>query len=103
MESISVDFHGFAKSVFYPGDTMNYMYSPHLRSFDYFIASHHGGRIGVPNLGTFHMGEIIINSYHSNYLKKDYLSNRLYYGTKASKVTEQISNTGLLGTRITLK
>lgn len=80
LESICVEIIGENNTVFYPGDTMNYMYFPFLKNFDYFIASHHGGNVGKLNLKSIIFNNLVVNTYYKNvnlYLSKyklDYIN-----------------------------
>lgn len=66
LESICLEICNLSSSVFYPGDTKNYMYYPFLTNYDYFIASHHGGSVGKLNLQSIVFKNVIVNTHTKN-------------------------------------
>ena len=103
LESIGIEFMNLENTVYLPGDTMNYMYKPYMKSFDYLISSHHGGYIGKPDFNKHMPGNIIVNTYHKNYGTPDYTSNINYYRANSHNLIIQNKNDGLSKTRIKLK
>lgn len=100
LESLCISFD--EQKVFYPGDTMHYMYQPYIRNFEYFIASHHGGDVGKLNLSTTNIKEIIINTHSKNYVSKVYLDNLKTYQSSCLNLMVSNYNSGLKFKRIKL-
>jgi hypothetical protein len=103
MESIALEFVNLNTNVFYPGDTKNYMYYQHLKNFDYFIASHHGGDVGKLDLAKTNQKNILINTYTSNSTSSAYKNNLSYYQSKTANLKVFKQNDGKKGLRIKLK
>lgn len=67
-------------TVFYPGDTMHYIYSPHLKNVTHLIASHHGGYVGtlsfkIPNP----IKCLYINTSRRNESSRKFRDNQIIY------------------------
>jgi len=101
LESICLEAIGKTNTVFYPGDTMHYMYDPYLKSFNYFIASHHGGKVGKINFRLFHFDNIIVNTFYRNIHVFNGI-NQPIYNSHTSNLIIGNSNNGSLITRIKL-
>lgn len=91
LDSLCLKFKVNEMTVFYPGDTMHYMYNPHLKNVTHLVASHHGGYVGkvkfkVPNP----INCLYINTIRKSYLSKVFSDNLIIYQSYFTPFTRRI-------------
>ncbi len=103
LESVAIEFTDLKQSVFYPGDTKNYMYFSFMKDYDFFIASHHGGDVGTLNFNKHIPKNVLINTCTLNDKSLCYINNQKFYKSKSWNLIIHKNYNGNLGTRIRLK
>ena len=77
------------------------MCDSYLKNINYFIASHHGGEVGIINLVNFYFDNVIVNTFYKN-IHVFNTVNKPIYNAHTSNLIIGNSNNGSLITRIKL-
>lgn len=96
VESICINFNN---KVYYPGDSMFYMFKNYINGINNLVASHHGGDVGAINLKNS-ISNVIINTCRKNYGSTVYNNNIIVYRNNGRIVNVINNYNGLRSLRI---